>query len=203
MSKKITPELRARAVRMVREHREDYPSVTAAAPRWPSSSVWAGRRCAGGWCRPRSTPAPARVSPRRSGRRSNGSRRRTGGCVKTWRFCVRQRLSSRGSSTPATADHGVHRRHARRGPRGRVDLPSAHRARLPGRRTDLPGLEKPARWSLPALVSDAVVDRRAARGPPPTPEGLYGRRKMTHYLRRHGHPTWRFAPCTGSWAIWA
>ena len=31
MSKKITPELRARAVRMVGEHRGDYPSVTAAS----------------------------------------------------------------------------------------------------------------------------------------------------------------------------
>jgi len=31
MPKKITPELRARAVRMVLEHRDEYPSRTAAA----------------------------------------------------------------------------------------------------------------------------------------------------------------------------
>jgi transposase len=31
MPKKISPELKARAVRMVAEHQEDYPSVTAAA----------------------------------------------------------------------------------------------------------------------------------------------------------------------------
>ena len=31
MPKKINPELRARAVRMVIEHQQDYPSVTAAA----------------------------------------------------------------------------------------------------------------------------------------------------------------------------
>ena len=31
MPKKISPEVKARAVRMVAEHREDYPSVTAAA----------------------------------------------------------------------------------------------------------------------------------------------------------------------------
>jgi transposase len=31
MPKKISPELRSRAVRMVAEHREDCPSVTAAA----------------------------------------------------------------------------------------------------------------------------------------------------------------------------
>jgi transposase len=31
MPKKVNPELRARAVRMVSEHREDYPSITAAS----------------------------------------------------------------------------------------------------------------------------------------------------------------------------
>ena len=31
MPKKIDPELRERAVRMVREHQQDYPSVTAAS----------------------------------------------------------------------------------------------------------------------------------------------------------------------------
>ena len=31
MPKKISPELKARALRMVLEHRDDYPSVTAAA----------------------------------------------------------------------------------------------------------------------------------------------------------------------------
>ena len=30
MPKKISPEVKARAVRMVREHQQDYPSVTAA-----------------------------------------------------------------------------------------------------------------------------------------------------------------------------
>ena len=31
MPKKINPELKARAVRMVQEHQEDYPSMTAAS----------------------------------------------------------------------------------------------------------------------------------------------------------------------------
>jgi transposase len=31
MPRKISPDLRSQAVRMVAEHREDYPSVTAAA----------------------------------------------------------------------------------------------------------------------------------------------------------------------------
>ncbi|HOA65979.1 MAG TPA: IS3 family transposase, partial [Phycicoccus elongatus] len=31
MPKKISPEMKARAVRMVLEHRDDYPSVRAAA----------------------------------------------------------------------------------------------------------------------------------------------------------------------------
>ena len=31
MPKKISPEVQARAVRLVREHQQDYPSLTAAA----------------------------------------------------------------------------------------------------------------------------------------------------------------------------
>jgi putative transposase len=38
-----------------------------------------------------------------------------------------------------------------------------------------------ARTRHDARVTDALL---ALQG---TPEGLYGRRKMTHYLRRHGH----------------
>ena len=51
------------------------------------------------------------------------------------------RFSSRENSTPATADHGVHRHHASPGLRGRVDLPSPAQPGRAGRRQDLPGLE--------------------------------------------------------------
>ena len=39
MPKKIDPEVKARAVRLVREHRQEYPSLTAASARWPARSV--------------------------------------------------------------------------------------------------------------------------------------------------------------------
>jgi transposase-like protein len=42
MPKKITPELRARAVRMVVEHLQDYPLGRPRRRRWPSSWGWAG-----------------------------------------------------------------------------------------------------------------------------------------------------------------
>jgi hypothetical protein len=80
-----------------------------------------------------------------------------------------------------------------RGPRlcGRVDLPGPARAGRAGRRQDLPGLEAarpPARGRtiFDAVVTDAL---RAARMIPdgrPTPESLYGRRKLTALLRRRG-----------------
>jgi transposase len=57
MPKKINPELKARAVRMVQDHQEDYPSVTAAAQAVAKQLGRVGRRCAAGWCRPTSTPA--------------------------------------------------------------------------------------------------------------------------------------------------
>src|SRR5215203_1833123 len=56
-----------------------------------------------------------------------------------------------------------------------------------------------ARTVTDAVVMDAII---ATAG---TPEGLYGRRKMTHYLRLICAATatrWHSAPSTGSWLIW-
>lgn len=57
MPKKVSPEVKARAVRMVQEHREDYPSDTAAATvrRW----VVQARLPAQVELLARSAPAPA------------------------------------------------------------------------------------------------------------------------------------------------
>ena len=58
-------------------------------------------------------------------------------------------------------------------------------AGLQGRRADLPGRRRgrsPAdRTVFDAVIIDAIL---ATAG---TPEELYGRRKMTHHLRRAGH----------------
>lgn len=99
--------------------------------------------------------------------------------------CGGPRCSSPGSSTPATADHVRHRGNESRGSRRRVDLRGAHQARLSGRGTDLPGLATGHRSVAARTVSDEVVIDAllATRG---TPEGLYGRRKMTVHLRRRG-----------------
>jgi putative transposase len=77
------------------------------------------------------------------------------------------------------------------GPRGRVDLSSPARAGPSGRRADLPGRQtRPApaaRTVSDAVLVDALITTRN------TPEGLYGRKKMTHDLRRCDH---QVASCT-------
>jgi hypothetical protein len=56
MPKKTDPRLKG-AIRLVREHRDEYPSVTAAADA-VARQLGVGRsRCAAGWCRSTSTPA--------------------------------------------------------------------------------------------------------------------------------------------------
>ena len=72
MPKKINPELRARALRMVQEHQQDYPSQTAVAQAVARQSAWAGRRFVAGLCRPRLMRAAGLGSPRLSMPRSNG-----------------------------------------------------------------------------------------------------------------------------------
>ena len=56
MPKKINPELRARALRMVQEHQQDYPSQTAAAQALPKQ-LGLGRRGCGAGSPPGSTVA--------------------------------------------------------------------------------------------------------------------------------------------------
>lgn len=142
MPKKIDPELRERAVRMVREHQQDYPSVTAAS-KAVAERLGLGRESVRRWVAQAEIDAGAKpgVTSARSTLRSSGSRPRTSGCARTWRSSARQRLSSWGSSTPATADRGVHRRSALPGARGRVDLPGPARAGPSDRRAHLPVLE--------------------------------------------------------------
>ena len=54
-----------------------------------------------------------------------------------------------------------------------------------------PSRPVPTRMVSDAVVIDALLATRN------TPEGLYGRRKMTHHLRRQGHRV-AFAPWIGS-----
>ena len=70
MPKKINPELRARAVRMVQEHQQDYPSQTAAAQA-VARQLGLGRETVRRWVVSAEIDAGGgRGPPRRSWRRS-------------------------------------------------------------------------------------------------------------------------------------
>ena len=99
------------------------------------------------------------------------------------------RFSSRGNSTLATVDLSVHRPDACAKVPGRVDLPRAHRAGCGGRPTHISEMEKAA---IVGRTHRCWAHRRA-RATVDTPEGMYGRRKMTAHLRRQGHQA---AACT-------
>ena len=59
-----------------------------------------------------------------------------------------------------------------------------------------PGRILSARTVSDAVVADAMIGVRTRADGRPTPESLYGRRKMTALLRRCGLPV-RTAPSTG------
>src|SRR5690606_32219562 len=112
---------------------------------------------------------------------------------RTTRFCAGPRFSSRGSSTPETADPRVHRRDESRRVCSRVDPPRPASAGPGDRCTNLPGLEETAphraRTVTDALVEDKIRElawtfNATTQRWQMTPEGLYGRRKWVALLRR-------------------
>lgn len=58
MPKKIDSALRDRAVRLAREHRSEYPSLTPRQRPWAVRSVSATSLCPDGCCKPILTMAP-------------------------------------------------------------------------------------------------------------------------------------------------
>ena len=72
MSIRCDQNLKARAVRLVREHRDDYDSEWAATKAISGRLGMNRRRCASGCARPRSTPVRRRgCRARRSGSRGS------------------------------------------------------------------------------------------------------------------------------------
>ncbi len=127
MPKKYDQEIKARAVRMVRDHMPTYGSVTNAAEavgpqigisgntlrRWVVQADVDDGVCDG-------VPSEVQAELARL-------QLRTGGCARRTRSCAGRRFSSRGSSTPALVDLRVHRHAGQRGLRRRDDLHGPHR----------------------------------------------------------------------------
>jgi transposase len=140
MPKKINQQLRVRAVRLVREHRAEYSSTTAVAAAVArqlgvgkeSVRRWIVQADIDGGLRPgTSSEESAEI------RKLRAENRRLREDVEILRAATTFFV---GSSTLAAADHGVHRHDAGAGLRGRVGPQGAHRAGLPDRRADLPGV---------------------------------------------------------------
>lgn len=143
MPKKIDPELKARAVPLVTEHQQEYLTVTAAAAS-VARQLGVGKESVRRWVVQAQIGTGQRAgltgAEHEEIKRLRAENRRLRGMS---RLCGQQQLSSRGNSTPATADDGIHRRDENRRPCGRVDLPSPAPAGLPGCRADLPAMETP------------------------------------------------------------
>ncbi|MBK9100946.1 MAG: transposase [Austwickia sp.] len=121
----IEPELKARAVRLVLEHRAEYPTTTAAVLA-VSRQVGVGKESLRRWVAQAEVDAGTREGVTSAEleeiRRLKAENRRLREDVAILKAAM---SSSWGNSTPATVDHGFHRHHASRGPRGRVGLSSA------------------------------------------------------------------------------
>jgi transposase len=125
MPKKIDPALRERAVRLVREHRAEYSSTTAAAVA-VARQLGVARESVRRWVAQADVDDGARpgVTSEESAeiKRLRAENRRLREDNEILKAAT---VFFAGSSTPATVDHGVHRRSSGSRPPGRVDLPGA------------------------------------------------------------------------------
>jgi len=122
MPKKIDPALRDRAVRLVREHRSQYPSLTAASAA-VARQIGVGHESVRRWVLQADIDEGTRdgvtsVDHAEIKRLKSENK----ACVRMLRSFARQQVSSWGNSTPATDDDGFHRHDEIRRARGRVDL---------------------------------------------------------------------------------
>ena len=187
MPKKISPEVKARAVRMVQEHQQDYPSVTAAAAA-VAKQLGLGRETVRRWvvdaeidagARPGTTSGRARRDQGTEGQGAppgGGQRDPEGGHdFLRGRTRLPKPLIMAFIDAQRAEGHAVESICRVLREQGCQVAARTYRAWRQGRPVA-------ARTHADAVVMDAII---ATAG---TPEGLYGRRKMTAHLRRQGHP---------------
>jgi putative transposase len=190
------PSIKARAIRLVREHRGDYPSefaaikVVAGRPGMTPETLRKWIRQAEvdeGTAPGTSTAEPAQV---RELKRKNRELEQTIEILKA------ARGFSRGSTTRDRADLSFRRREEA-GIRGRTGLPCAFSARDPGCPAHVLGISfaAPSKRELrdaPVTEIMAGIYERGENGRR-LPESMYGTLKMREYLQRQGIPV---AKCT-------
>ena len=157
-AKTYSPEVRARAVRMVLEHQGEHASQWAAI-----CSIAAKIGCSGEtlreWVRQAERDQGLRAGPttRDAGAASRRWSGRTASCARPTRSCARPARILRWRSSTAGPSHDrVHRRSPRR-PRGRADLQGAA-----DRPVDVPRPRRPPRRSAAGAAAGAARRRLCA-----------------------------------------
>src|SRR5829696_3467317 len=189
MPKKIDRTVKERCVRQVLEHLQEYPSLTAAAEA-VARREGVGKESVRRWVVQAQIDGGQRQGPTSDELAEiKELKARVRRLEQDNEILRRASIFFAGNSTPATVDRGVHRGDARRGPRCRVLREQGCQvAARTYRAWSQPAQPVAARTITDALVEDKVrelawtIDEDGRRRL--TPEGLYGRRKMTPLVRR-------------------
>ena len=193
MSIRYDENTKARAVRLVREHRDHYDSEWAAM-KAISSRLGMNPETLRKWVRQAGIDAGEALGVSSEERRELREMRRKCRELESTKSSRPQHVSSHGSATRDIVDLRVHRR-ASRGVRGRSDLPGTGRARRADRPAHLLGAPRDgaverALWdtTITEILNGYYEPDADGKRPP---ESLYGSLKMWAHLQRQGIPVAR------------